>query len=236
MYLLLPILLCVASLALIFLIASRKFVYLKMLAPEVIEDSTVAEGSFWYTFFSELIDYLKSVQVREQIMKLLGEIEKGLRKLRLVSLKIESLMYNLIIKIRLQLKEHKDRRTQEAHEALIAKSQEEALKMQEMAIQQQNTKTRYKQVIIDENLVLENNDKYWKEEEQRLIMSIAKSPRDAELYKQLGNVYAQTHEWDDARQSFEKALELDPADYVTKTKLARVLHQIKNEVVTGRQH
>ena len=67
-------------------------------------------------------------------------------------------------------------------------------------------------------------------QEQLIILSIAKNPRDASLYKQLGDIYTQTEELQDARASYERALKLDPEDYIIKTKLAKVLRRLEQIV------
>ena len=41
----------------------------------------------------------------------------------------------------------------------------------------------------------------------------------AKLYKELGDLYSKVDETDDARQSYETALELDPKDEITRKKL-----------------
>ena len=55
-----------------------------------------------------------------------------------------------------------------------------------------------------------------------MILEIAKNPKDAELYKKLGQVYLRTGESGDAFESFKKALELNPDDAETKTKLEKI--------------
>src|SRR3989344_3647275 len=59
-----------------------------------------------------------------------------------------------------------------------------------------------------------------KEEEQLLIMEIAKNPKDALLYRKLGDVYIKINNYEDAKQSFSKALELNPKDAYASRKLS----------------
>ena len=57
---------------------------------------------------------------------------------------------------------------------------------------------------------------------------IAKNPKDAELYKELGQIYLKTGEDSDAFESFKKALELNPGDAETKAKLNKVAVKLEN--------
>lgn len=67
-------------------------------------------------------------------------------------------------------------------------------------------------------------------QEQRLILAIAKTPRDPDLYKLLGDIYTQTEEYEDAKESYQRALKFDPDDYIIKTKLAKVLRKLEQIV------
>jgi len=65
------------------------------------------------------------------------------------------------------------------------------------------------------------------EEEHKLILEIAQNPKDAGLYKKLGNIYMKTGEWRDAAESFKKVLEIEPEDETTGNKLARLLKKLE---------
>ncbi len=67
-------------------------------------------------------------------------------------------------------------------------------------------------------------------QEQRLILAIAKTPRDPDLYKIIGDIYTQTEEYEDAKEAYQRALKLDPDDYIIKTKLAKVLRKLERIV------
>ncbi len=66
-----------------------------------------------------------------------------------------------------------------------------------------------------------------KAEEQRLIIEIAKNPKDATLYRELGNIYMKTGEINDAWESFKKALELEPTDEESKGKLEKLSKKLE---------
>lgn len=58
-----------------------------------------------------------------------------------------------------------------------------------------------------------------KEEEQHLIMEIAKNPKDPLLYLRLGDVYLKTEDKENARMSFATVLQLDPENWYARKKV-----------------
>lgn len=193
MFLLIPFAIFLISVGLILGIVARKFVYLKKLTPEVISGSD--EGGFWSEFFPELSAKIKEIKFREYQVGFLAEFEKFLRKLRLISLKIDTFTDRLI---------HHVRKTTVANEEIL------------------NT-----ELLAKENEVTpEAGKKDLKEEEQKLIIQIAKTPKDAKLYKELGNIYMKTGDNQDAMEAFKKAFELDPEDIESKVKLDKVLARL----------
>ena len=193
-FFLIPFGIFLISLALIAWLVARKFVYLKKLAPGIIDNSDIAQESFWVEFFPELARHLKVVKLREYSAAILAEFEKFLRRLRLISLRIDTFMSHLI---------HRVRKTSVYQEEILSKEiRLEAGKETNQLVRTNGAKK-----------------KDFKEEEQRLIIEIAKNPKDAELYKKLGNIYMKTGEWHDAFESFKKASELDPEDASIKIKL-----------------
>jgi tetratricopeptide (TPR) repeat protein len=204
MYLYIPLGIFVVSLVGIVWIASRKFVYLKKLEPETIE-ATSGDIGFWTEMFPELTSFFKKIKLRQYNVNILSELEKTLRKLRILSMKIDTFTNKLI---------HRVRKSTKQQEAIIIKKaeQEEDLKP----------------VEIDPFDLGGSTKEELKQKEQYLIIEIAKNPKDAPLYKELGSLYMRTGELEDAKQSFEKALELEPDD-TTKRKLGRVLGKLEEK-------
>jgi tetratricopeptide (TPR) repeat protein len=198
LFFIVPICILLVSLLLIVWVIARKFVYLKKLAPETLESAVVIQKNFWAELFPELADSLKKIKVREWRITILAEFEKFLRKLRLISLKIDTITNQLI---------HRVRRTTVYQEEVL--NQEAEIEKEEASAQTNGA-----------------GGKDWKEKEQELIIEIAKNPKDAELYKKLGDVYVKAKEWQDAVESFKKAVELDPEDTSIKIKLERVSEKI----------
>ncbi len=191
------------SILLIVRIVSRKFVYLRKLTPETVEETIGSQDSFWVEMFPELTAWFKKINLRAYGVNFLTEFEKLLRRLRLISSKIDTLTGRLI---------HQVRKSTKAQEEILSN---------EAKLEGEKT------VEVDVDFSDFGNDgEDLKKKEQLLIIEIAKSPRDARLYRELGNVYMRTESWDDAKQSFEKALELEPEDEATKRKLGRVLSKL----------
>lgn len=204
MYLYIPFGIFVISVSVIIWIISRKFVYLKKLEPETIEASSASVG-FWEEMFPEAIAWLKKVKLRQYGVSILSELEKNLRKLRLLSMRIDILTNRLI---------HRVRKSTKKQEAIISKKEVE--------------QTETKQLEIDPFDLNGSTESELKQKEQYLIIEIAKNPKDAPLYKELGSLYMRTGELEDARQSLEKALEIEP-DETTKRKLGRVLAKLEEK-------
>lgn len=194
----------IVSITAIVWVIGRKFVYLKKLTPEVIESVVPEQESFWVEFFPGLAAYFNSTSLRQHRLNFLAELEKFLRKFRLLSLKLDTVTNQLIHRVRKSVVHHEDVINEEA--AAI-------------------------QVEQDARIINGANSngtvKDWKEEEQKLIIEIAKDPKNAELYKKLGNIYAKTGEWYDAVESFKKATELNPEDENVKIKFERASKKLE---------
>lgn len=204
MYLYIPLGIFVISVTVIVWIVSRKFVYLKKLEPKTVEASS-ADIGFWEEMFPEATSGFKKIKIRQFGVNILSELEKILRKLRLLSLKIDTLTGKLI---------HRVRKSTQKHEAIIDKEgeREEDNKPQE----------------IDPFDLGSSTKEELKQKEQYLIIEIAKNPKDALLYRELGSLYMRTGELEDAKESFEKALDLEP-DENTKRKLGRVMAKLEEK-------
>lgn len=208
MYLILPLLIFLVSIVAIAAIIRRKFVYLKKLAPEAIEATMGNPESFWSGLFPEVAGLLKKVNLRAFGVNFLSEFEKILRKLRLMSMKVDTLTNKLIHRVRKE-----------------TKLQEEIL-IKEAKVEEEKRGNGEASDIINE---LGDSHEDLKQKEQLLIIEIAKNPKDVYLYRELGAIYMRIGDWEDAKQSFEKVIELEPGDETTKRKLGRVLAKLDNK-------
>ncbi len=202
MYFFIPFSIFLASLFISAWLIARKFVYLKKLAPEVLDNTGVSEGNFWEEFFPELAVRVKKINLKEYRIKFLANFEIFLRKFRLVSLRVDTLIGRLIHRVRKTTTEHAENLNQ-----VIAEEKE---------ISRKSTGKNGKK-------------KNLKEEEQRLIIEIARNPKEAKLYGELGNVYVKMGEDGDALESFKKAAELDPQNEEFKAGLDEATLEIEGK-------
>ena len=196
MFILVPLALILASVIGISVIIFRKMPYLNKLTPE-----THVRGDILTDLFPEFSEGFKSLKLKEYGHLWLIELEKLLRRLRLVSLKIDRISESWIKKIR---SGHGFKTTAptvvektEATETSVAKTQ------------------------IVPKITMED----MKREEQRLIIEIAKNPKDSTLYEVLGDLYEKMNNFSDAKESFEAAIELNPHNEKLQKKLSQVLEK-----------
>lgn len=205
MYFLVPFGIFTLSVIIMAWVIGRKFVYLKKLTPEVVESVVPEQESFLVEFFPGLAPYFSKTNLRQYRLNILAEFEKALRKMRLLSLKLDSATNHLINSVRKSVVHH---------ESVISSE----------AIAQAEQGTR-----VFNGYNGNGQAKDWKEEEHKLILEIAKSPKNAGLYKKLGNIYMKTEEWYDAAESFKRATELDPEDETIRNKLERATKKLDPE-------
>lgn len=200
MFFVIPLALILLSLFTICLIAWRKFPYLKKLSEPVRSIQTDSSpdtynfAGLFADFFPEIFYQCKRINFDAYKNSLLKEFEKLLRRLRVLSLKIDSFTNNLIRKIKSE-------------------------NLKNGNIPAAEFKTESEQPALAKK---ENSAENHKREEQLLIIEIAKNPKNPELYKKLADTYIALRSFPDAVESLEAALELDPEDRKTKEKLGIV--------------
>jgi len=209
MFLLIPLSILIISLALIAWIVSRKFVYLKKLEPETVQTAFEANGSrgnFLAELFPGVAAYFSKSRLQTLRVNFLTEFEKLLRKLRLISLQVDDLTNRLIKSVRSSTRKHE--------EMLIKETKLEEKKIAE---------------FDNEELLsgLGNSEEELKQKEQLLIIEIAKNPKNPQLYLELGNIYMKVGEYEDAKNSFARAVELNPGDEGLKRRLSRAVSKIE---------
>ena len=182
-------------------IVYRKMPYLRKLSPESHEVS----ANIFDDFIHELILWFKQIPRHQYRQTSLQEIEKGLRRMRLVFLKIDHASARLIQKIR--------RTHQVAHLGhAISISPEvsiEAVAPERMA------------VVVDPTA----DD--LKGREQQLIIEIAQDPKNAGLYEMLGDLYLKMSNIPDAKEAYEAGLGFNPDNQTLARKYSTLLKQIE---------
>ncbi|MBI2058100.1 MAG: tetratricopeptide repeat protein [Candidatus Yanofskybacteria bacterium] len=195
MYLLIPLFIILGSLFGVLFIVWRKVPYLKKITDPVSASSIdLTPLAFFSDFFPEVAGYFKRVDLGSYKNHLMKELEKFLRRLRVISLKLDSFTNKLLAKIKTENVRNGHSLAQEFKEGAEVKTIQRKESLTERA----------------------------KKEEQALIIEIAKNPKNPELYKKLAEVYLSVKNFSDAKESLETALELDPEDQQTKEKLEMV--------------
>lgn len=197
MFILIPAVLILASIVVISVIIFRKMPYLNKLTPE-----THVGGNILRDLFPEFSEGFKNLKLKEYSNLWLIELEKLLRRLRVVSLKIDRIFDSWIKRIRsgsgFKVTTSTVTDKSDALEAPILKVQTvPRITMEDM-----------------------------KREEQGMIIEIAKNPKDAKLYEVLGDLYIKMNNLLDAKESFEAAIELNPHNEGLRKKHSQVLEKL----------
>lgn len=200
MYIIIPLVIIFVSAFAAAIIIWRKLPYLKKLP---VDSVSVPEVGMLESFFPEASGYLKKVDFSLCRSLFFKEVEKFLRRLRVVSLKLDRFTHHLIDRI------HTNGSVKGDVEHLTPLSADESeSKEVEMAVS-----------ISTAELSVEEKQK---KEEHVLIIEIAKHPKNAELYKKLADLYILAENFSDAVEALETALKLDPNDKKAEAKLRAV--------------
>ncbi len=204
MFILVPLMLILASVIGISVIVFRKMPYLNKLTPETHVSAHSGAGKIGLDFMNDLLPefsgVFQSLKLREYGNVWLLELEKFLRRLRLFSLKIDRVSESWIKKIR-------NGNSSGTTVSPLAEKAEEAS-------------------VIKPQPVPKMTLEEMKREEQRLIIAIAKSPKDYQLFESLGDLYVKMKSFSDAKESFEAAIELNSQNEDLQKKLSQVLKKL----------
>lgn len=209
MFIIIPLALIIFSLAAIAFIVYKKLPQLKSISPAGGDGSVSSKYNLFSVnslndFFPEIAEYLKKIKFKKYKNLWLMEVEKILRRLRLVSLKMDRFSDHLIKKIRkvgdsqLKVNAMQELRT---NEPLGRSPMGEPLAEQPVKVIKEKSVQDKPSIVSMESL---------KSEEQKLIIEIAKNPKDYRLYETLGDLYMKMDNFDDAKESYEAAKELNP--------------------------
>ncbi len=186
----------------VLVIVFRKMPYLNKLTPETHPPAQAGVmGDILTDLFPELLKGFKSLKLKEYGHLWLIELEKFLRRLRVVSLKMDRISDSWIKRIRGNI-------SRATTPAATEKAEELGTPVFKVQPAPQTT--------LEE----------MKREEQRLIIEIAKNPKDAKLYEVLGDLYIKMNNLLDAKESFEAAIELNPHNEGLRKKHSQVLEKL----------
>lgn len=200
MFILIPLILILLSVMGISFIVFRKMPYLNKLTPE-----THVGGDVLSDLFPEFSEGFKNLKLREYGNLWFIELEKFLRRLRVVSLKMDRISDAWIKRIRM------GNISRTINSANYEKAEQEDVSI---------LKAWPISVPTAEDM---------KKEEQKLIIEIAKNPKDAQLYEALADLYIKMANFYDAKESFEAAVELSPNSESLKQKLSSVLGKLSSQ-------
>lgn len=215
MFILIPLSFIFVSLVSIFFIVYRKKSYLgKHYSLNTAGDNDPVSISFQRfnlidfgtELFPEFKQLLDKIDINKHKTVWLVETEKLLRRVRLVFLKVDRLSDGWIKKIR---RVH----TNGKLNSHFTNEQVEILQPTMSAV----TPSVEKEKI---------SPNFLKNEEERLIIEIAQNPKDYKLYEALGDLYIEMSNHNDAKESYEAAIELNPQDEDLKKKLSSALEKL----------
>ncbi len=213
MYIIVPLSLILLSAVGIFWIVWRKIPSLDKLAASDQgfngANLDIRSGSWkdlFSDFFPEAHEGLEKLKLKEHLVLWLLELEKSLRKMRLFFLKIDRLSESLIKKIRLIHLSNKPYNEVQAKPEIIKRS----------SVQSASIKPREEISQFDLS----------RKEEQRLILEIAKNPKDPNLYDILGDTYMRMKNFEDAKESYEAAIELNPGNNELLKKRSQAVEKV----------
>src|SRR3989344_8297726 len=196
MFIFIPLTLILTSVVGISVIVFRKMPYLNKLIPEI-----HAGGDVFKDLFPEFSEGFKSLKLKEYWNLWLIEFEKFLRRLRVVSLKMDRISDSWIKKIR----------KGNISRVITSTSSEK----QEIGVS-----------VIKPQSPLVATMEDMKKDEQRLIIEIAKNPKDFRLYEVLGDLYVKMNNLSDAKESFEAAMELSPHNEELQKKRSQTVEKM----------
>lgn len=145
-------------------------------------------------FFKKLFHF----RISKYFILLINLIEKALRKLKIIFLKIDNFIAQWIQKAR-------------------EKSQVWTIRYQAWLAQKKMWMVKVK---YQEKEELSVGD--FKAEEQAYIKLLAQDPKNAEIYRKLGNLYLVQKNYQDAAQAFQQVLKLKPQDKRAMAKLEKI--------------
>lgn len=165
----------------------RKMPFLRKLTPEAHE-----VGDTWlHDMAPEAITWLRNIHWQEYKQKFLVELEKLIRRWRLLMSVADRASDRLVKKVR------------RGHQEAARQVQEQQAQVIESVKEEEDKDS--------EELNMDDPDQL-KQKEQSLIVQIAQNPKDAQLYSELARVYAKLRNYADAVESLKAAVKLKPED------------------------
>lgn len=189
-----PYLVIIFSILSIVVIVLRKIPILLKLPTELSEAERNA--SLTISLKEKVIDVIQIVARPNYGLVLLGWLEKILRKFRIVFLKVDNFFVDLIIKSR-------------------EKSHQWTIKSREWMSERRMKKIERLKLMANLRMTPE-------QKEENLLRALKQNPRDVKAYKELGLLYLEQKNFQDAQAAFKEVLKINPEDEVAKEKLEEI--------------
>ena len=194
LYLTIPLGLALLAVIGALVIIWRKMPYLRKLTPEAHE-----MGQTWlHDMAPEAIDRYKGIQWQEYKRSFLVELEKFIRRIKLMVSSVDRASDALVRKVR------------RGHQKAAQQVQEQQAQIESAAREEEEKEPDELDLGDPEQL---------KMREQALIVQIAQDPKDAQLYGELSRIYMKLRNYGDAIESLKAALKLEPESEVFKRRL-----------------
>lgn len=186
-----PYIIIILSLAGLVFIVFRKIPTLVKLPTEPVENSLPK-----ISLKERAANLAKNISHPDFWLVFLGWLEKVLRKVRILFLKMDSFFISLIGKSR-------------------EKSNQMAIKSKEWMSERRTKKIEKLKMLADLRRTSE-------EKEDMLLSILKQNPRDIKAYKELGALYLEQKNIQDAQSAFEEVLKINPEDEVAIAKLEEI--------------
>jgi tetratricopeptide (TPR) repeat protein len=198
---LIPYLIIILSLAGIIYIVFKKVPILVKLPQE--PDASLPQIS-WR---AKTLDMIKDQIAHPNYwLAFLGELEKTLRKIRIIFLKLDTFFISL-----------------------IAKSRERS---KDLTLKSKSWMSERRMLKIERLKLLADLRRTPEEREEVLLRILKQNPKDVKAYKDLGLLYVEQKNLQDGKSAFEEVLKINPDDEVAKANL----EEIKNIENGGAQN
>jgi tetratricopeptide (TPR) repeat protein len=197
LYLWIPLGIALVAALAIAVMVWRKLPYLRKLTPE----SHEVGDTLLHDYAPETVDWFRSIPWRKAAHSVLTDVERALHGMRSAAGALDKASERLAKSVR-----RAGVQAARQHEESVAALQEE----------QQERATAYDADELDMD-----DPEQVKQEEQRLIVAIAQSPKDGKLYSDLARVYMRLHSYGDAVEALTQAVKLMPDDETLPKRLER---------------
>ncbi|HXK36664.1 MAG TPA: hypothetical protein VJ553_03725 [Candidatus Paceibacterota bacterium] len=182
----------------------RKLPYLRKLTPE----SHELGETVLHDYAPEAVDWYRGIPWRRYQHSIALELETLLRRIRSAMSVLDRMSDRLGQQVR-----GMGQRAAKQHEKVIAQIEQEK---QERIVEP------------DPDAVDFDDPEQLKQEEQRLIIAIAQSPKDATLYSDLARITMRLGNYSDAVEAMEQAMKLEPGNEAYLKRLERAKRKLED--------